>query len=85
LRDSVPFWEIMDKALSRQERGVSEYGDGSYQRLDLMDEIEEELLDQIVYSYLQILKNRGLKHKIKEAERLADKKTGTRKCERTTT
>lgn len=63
IRNAVPFWDIFNKALSRQCRGIVEYGESSFMDLKLWDEIEEELLDVIVYSYLQIVKIRILKDK----------------------
>lgn len=76
IRDAVPFWDIFNLALTRQRRGVKEYGESSFMDLDLFEEAEQELLDNIVYSYLQIVKMRTIKKKITEKGDIdnADKK-----------
>ena len=64
IRDEVSLTDVIRKACTREQVGKQEYGSESYHDLNLFDEIEEELLDQIVYSYLQILKIRLLKRKV---------------------
>jgi|TARA_R100001530_G_C4302545_1_gene150890 hypothetical protein len=64
IRDSISLESIINKAVSREQTGIKEYGKSSYQDLNLFEEIEEELLDQIVYSYLQILKIRMMKERL---------------------
>ena len=69
-RDSHPFEEIARLARARQEDGRSRYGAASYEEKDMYDNIVEELLDVMVYAYLEVLKI----WKLKEAREAANKK-----------
>ena len=50
--------DIFNKAIERQKQGLKTYGEFKPEKdkRDLFNEIEEELLDVINYSYFQILK-----------------------------
>jgi len=56
IRDEIPLEKIIRLAVTRAEFGIKEYGSESYKKNDIWLELIQELLDQINYSYLQILK-----------------------------
>ena len=55
--------DIFKKALARQKKGLEDYGefDPKTDTRCMYEEMEDELLDVINYSYFQILKIRELK------------------------
>tara|TARA_B100001964_G_C14237440_1_gene603193 strand:+ start:993 stop:1226 length:234 start_codon:yes stop_codon:yes gene_type:complete len=63
IRNKVRLKHIFKMALRREKIGKREYGLESYHKLNLYDELIEELLDVIVYSYLEILKIMKLREK----------------------
>jgi hypothetical protein len=66
-RKDIPFSEIMDSVMDkiskREKYGIKKYGRNSYKKLDMFEEMEQELLDVMVYAYLEILKLRELADK----------------------
>jgi hypothetical protein len=64
MRKMISLESIILKAKNREKQGIKEYGIDSYKNLDLFNEIEEELLDVIVYAYLEICKLYELKRKV---------------------
>ena len=58
---------VFKKAIARQKQGLKVYGEFKPEtdKRDLFNEIEEELLDVINYSYFQIMKVRKIKERSK--------------------
>ena len=59
--------DIFNKAIARQKQGLKVYGKFKPEtdKRDLFNEIKEELLDVINYSYFQIMKVRKIKERSK--------------------
>jgi dCMP deaminase len=55
-RSEKTFEDVLRMALERQADGVRRYGRDSYKAKDMHDEMTEELMDVMVYAYLEILK-----------------------------
>ena len=56
LRKKIKVKDIIKLATEREKKGIKEYGLNSYKENDMWIEIIQELLDNINYSYLQILR-----------------------------
>lgn len=69
---------VRDKLEARMVAGHLEYGDRSFERSvwGLLDEVEEELLDQIIWSFIDITRVSALRDRIKELEESLDERTG---------
>ena len=60
-------WEwFLNKMKARLQAGFIEYGDGSFERcpLSLLNEVEEEILDQIGWSYIQLVRIQKTREKL---------------------
>jgi len=63
--------DFLEKLENRLEKGHREYGDGSFDKplLSLVDEVEEEIMDQILWSFIGWSRLESLRGRIKELER----------------
>ena len=73
-RTVMPFEQVLTTALARQRDGISRYGRDSYRDKDMHNELVEELMDVMVYAYLEILKMWELQKKKKEIELTVEQK-----------
>lgn len=62
-RSLTPFDSVLRMAIERQKDGVSRYGRESFRQKDMHNEMVEELIDVMVYAYLEILKVWEMKNK----------------------
>jgi hypothetical protein len=62
--------KCFEKLEKRMDAGFIEYGDGSFERplSELLDETEEEILDQIVWSFIGWTRIRHLREKVEVLE-----------------
>ncbi len=56
MRNNLKLEDVIRLAVKRESKGIEIYGPESYKKNDIWQELIQELLDQINYSYLQILK-----------------------------